>query len=220
MTDLTARVDHLVVHAATLDEGAAWCERTLGVAPQPGGRHPTMGTHNLLLALGSGAYLEIIAVDAAAKPPPHARWFAMDDPARRSHLQHGPALVHFVVNTPDIAAALRQCPYDLGAAREATRGALRWKISLRNDGALHEDGLIPTLIEWCGAHPSAGMPPSGLGLRALNFEHPQAERIEAAHAAVGLRGGAIALRYVPAGRMRLSANLVRSDGQSIELSSL
>ncbi|MCC2632927.1 MAG: hypothetical protein K0S48_813, partial [Ramlibacter sp.] len=28
---MEARIDHLVVAAANLDEGAAWCEATLGV---------------------------------------------------------------------------------------------------------------------------------------------------------------------------------------------
>ena len=49
-------VDHLVVAAATLDEGVAWCERTLGVTPAPGGKHALFGTHNRLLAIGSAAF--------------------------------------------------------------------------------------------------------------------------------------------------------------------
>jgi len=53
--------DHLVVAARTLDEGAAWCEATLGVVPAPGGKHPLMATHNRLLAIeeeleGAGTY--------------------------------------------------------------------------------------------------------------------------------------------------------------------
>ena len=36
---MAARVDHLVVAAASLEEGAAWCEATLGVAPAAGGEH-------------------------------------------------------------------------------------------------------------------------------------------------------------------------------------
>ncbi|MFO0004298.1 MAG: VOC family protein, partial [bacterium] len=51
-------VDHLVLGAATLEEGIAWAERMLGATPQPGGRHPQWGTHNALLSLGHGAYLE------------------------------------------------------------------------------------------------------------------------------------------------------------------
>ena len=42
-------LDHLVVAAATLDDGIAWCERTLGHVPQAGGRHAFMGTHNRIL---------------------------------------------------------------------------------------------------------------------------------------------------------------------------
>ena len=60
-------VDHLVVAAATLAQGVAWCEATLGLTPGPGGKHPLMGTHNRLLKIATAAfpeaYLEIIAID-------------------------------------------------------------------------------------------------------------------------------------------------------------
>jgi hypothetical protein len=56
-----------VVLAASLDQGVAWCEATLGVTPGPGGEHPLMGTHNRLLRIATAshprAYLEIIAVN-------------------------------------------------------------------------------------------------------------------------------------------------------------
>lgn len=65
-----AGVDHLVVMAAPLAEGAAWCEATLGVTPGPGGEHPLMGTHNRLINITSPAfttaYLEIIAINSVA----------------------------------------------------------------------------------------------------------------------------------------------------------
>ena len=38
-----------------------------GVAPQPGGKHVAMGTHNALLRLGERVYLEIIAIDPEAR---------------------------------------------------------------------------------------------------------------------------------------------------------
>ena len=61
-----AVVDHLVVAAASLEDGVRWCEATLGVTPGPGGRHPLMGTHNRLFAIGSDTFpqvfFEIIAV--------------------------------------------------------------------------------------------------------------------------------------------------------------
>ena len=47
------QLDHLVVAARSLDEGAAWCEATLGIVPGPGGKHPLMGTHNRLFPIAS-----------------------------------------------------------------------------------------------------------------------------------------------------------------------
>ena len=46
-----AELDHLVVAAATLEQGCDWLESGLGVRPQPGGKHVAMGTHNALLRL-------------------------------------------------------------------------------------------------------------------------------------------------------------------------
>jgi hypothetical protein len=56
--------------AASLAEGVAWCEATLGVTPGPGGEHPLMGTHNRLLRIATpdfpNAYFEIIAINPVA----------------------------------------------------------------------------------------------------------------------------------------------------------
>jgi hypothetical protein len=82
ITGAATAVDHLVVAAATLEQGVAWCEATLGVTPGPGGRHALMGTHNRLLNLGSAAfphsYLEIIAIDPEAPAPGHAAGQAVE----------------------------------------------------------------------------------------------------------------------------------------------
>ena len=49
---VSCHVDHIVVTAASLEEGAEFVVQALGVRPQPGGEHERMGTHNLVLRLG------------------------------------------------------------------------------------------------------------------------------------------------------------------------
>ncbi|WP_409034146.1 VOC family protein [Roseateles saccharophilus] len=168
-------LDHLVVGAATLEEGVAWCERVLGVTPGPGGKHALMGTHNRLLNISGPnhprAYLEIIAIDPEAPPPSRARWFDLDQPALRERLAQGPGLIHWVSRVPNLDAALanwRGEGVDAGEAIEASRGNLRWRIGLREDGRRLRREALPVLIEWGEAHPTDGMADSGVQL--LGFE--------------------------------------------------
>jgi len=168
-------LDHLVVGAATLEEGVAWCERVLGVTPVPGGKHALMGTHNGLLNISSPhfprAYLEIIAIDPEAPPPGRARWFDLDQPTVREALARGPGLIHWVSRVPNLDAALanwRGEGVDAGEAVEASRGNLRWRIALREDGRRLRREALPVLIEWGQAHPTDTMPASGVQL--LGFE--------------------------------------------------
>ena len=177
---MSVQLDHLVVAAATLAQGVAWCEATLGVTPGPGGRHDFMGTHNRLLKIATdthpGAYLEIIAIDPEAPPPRRARWFGLDDPVLRARLRSGPCLIHFVARSTRLAAQ-RQALVDTGhdpgtpvaASRATPHGVLSWDILVRDDGALVCGGTLPTLIQWHSAHPTDFMPESGVTLRALSL---------------------------------------------------
>src|SRR6218665_722807 len=103
---MKARIDHLVVVAASLAEGVAWCERTLSITPGPGGEHPLMGTHNRLFRIATvnfpRAYFEIIAVNPNCPQPVPARvgrWFDMDNAVMMARvMKDGPQLAHFVAN--------------------------------------------------------------------------------------------------------------------------
>lgn len=171
-------LDHLVVAARTLEDGVAWCEATLGITPGPGGRHPLLGTHNRLFAIGNTlcprAYLEIIAIDPRAQPPMRSRWFDLDNAAVREAIVHEPRLVHWVAACTGIDSQvqrLRRLGADpgvvLAAERETPAGMLRWRISVRDDGARLFDGALPTLIEWGERHPSEAMAASGVRLVSL-----------------------------------------------------
>jgi hypothetical protein len=218
-----ARIDHLVVVAQTLEQGVQWCERTLGVTPGPGGKHPLMGTHNRLLRIATvdypRAYLEIIAPDPDADPQargPGRRWFDMDDGKLLQTVQReGPRLVHFVANVPDIGAATSAWAgrgIDRGEALRASRmtpkGLLQWRITVREDGRRLFNGCLPTLIEWEEIHPAAGMGDSGLALQSLQVTHADAPLLRDAFEAVGLHG--VGLAQGPA---NLCATLLTPKGR-------
>ena len=210
------RLDHLVVMADTLAQGAAWCEATLGVAAAPGGEHPLFGTHNRLLTIESPAfplaYLEIIAINPEATGDRQTgaaglkRWFDMDDAALREQVRaHGPRLIHWVARVPDLqeaAARLAMLEIDRGEVLRASRmtpaGLLEWQITVRPDGRRLFDGCLPTLIEWGAVHPAAGMPPSGLALQSLALKHPRAAALSEACAAIGFAAIAIHSAAQPA----------------------
>jgi hypothetical protein len=201
-----ARLDHLVIAARSLDEGARWCEATFGVASQPGGAHPSMGTHNRLMKIASAAfprsYLEIIAIDpkakaraASARGAGRHRWFDLDDAdLQLALLRRGPRLVHFVAAVDHAATAqhaLASQRIDRGplvaASRDTAAGRLSWRITVRDDGQRLFYGALPTLIEWGPVHPCDSMAESGVGLRSLELAHPRTSDLEAALHAIDLR---------------------------------
>jgi len=200
------RIDHLVVLAASLDEGVQWCENLLGITPGPGGEHALMGTHNRLFTLASpafpAAYLEIIAIHSGApctRPTGAKRWFDMDDRELQRQLEtSGPQLAHFVASTPQAAAgvrALARLGLDRGevlaASRMTEKGLLRWKITVREDGQRLFYGTLPSLIEWGEVHPTQAMTPSGVTLQSLQARHPRPDTLRAAYQAIGLADVAV-----------------------------
>ena len=162
-------LDHLVIAARDLDEGSAWVAQRLGAAPVPGGKHDTMGTHNRILSLGPGRFLEVISVDPAAPAPGRPRWFDMDAPALRERLARGPALIHWVERTASLEAELEAYPPGFEIIAFG-RGNYRWRMALRPDGARPAGGTLPTLIQWEGAHPADSLPESGVRLERFTHE--------------------------------------------------
>ena len=171
---MTLRFDHIAVVAPSLDEGCAHVRDCLGIEMPGGGAHPFMGTHNRLMALGPESYLEVIAIDPDAPAPARPRWFDLD------RFDGAPCIGTWVLGVPDLDAALSAAPAASGAAIPMTRGALSWRISVADDGALPMDGAFPTLIEWpVGPHPAGGMVDLGCRLTRLTVAHPEAAQIDA-----------------------------------------
>ena len=184
---IRATFDHLVVAAATLEQGEDHLESLLGVRPQRGGKHVAMGTHNSLLKLDERSFLEVIAIDPDGAAPARPRWFALDTDALQASLREAPRLIHWVARTDDIDAARRVCPIDPGDVHPMARGAFAWLITIPADGHLPGNGVLPTLIQWADArHPADTMPESRLRLAALAGAHPEPGAMHAALAALSL----------------------------------
>jgi hypothetical protein len=193
MTAHSLRLDHLVISARTLDEGTQYVADTLGVAPAGGGAHPLMRTHNRLLNLWGGVYLEVIAIDPQAAEPAdgaatRARLFALDNPATQARLEKGPYLSHWVarVDRPRRLATWQiQYPQRIAPIVPMTRGDFSWGLSVPDDGTFPAwqgagDGVLPSLIQWdTPRHPSALLPETDIALKALKAMHPQADTIAA-----------------------------------------
>ena len=199
---MKAQIDHLVIAANTLEEGVAWCKRTLGITPGPGGEHPLMGTHNRLFSIATAqyptAYFEIIAINKeadCARKPGDKRWFDLDNETLQSSLkQNGPQLIHFVASTPralPAIEALASLGIDRGellvASRMTTHGLLSWKMTVRGDGQRLMHGTLPTLIEWGNVHPTHHMAASGVTLQSLTASLPDADGLRAAYTAINLQ---------------------------------
>jgi hypothetical protein len=191
-------LDHLVVAAQSLEEGSEFVREHLGLELQDGGRHERMGTHNRLLRLDSGRYLEVIAVDPNGIKPLVPRWFGLDS------FVGPPRLVHWVARAKaDDLEGLRLPEH--GPVHQMTRGPLSWKITVPGDGRLPGDGLIPTLIAWDAGsrHPSEVLNEGGCCLLKLEGTHPDANWISKRLATLGL----VDLITVKSGPVSLRATL-------------
>jgi len=111
----------------------------LGFTVVPGGRH-AVGTHNALIALADGAYIELIAFH---EPYPQHRWWAA--------LGRGGGLVDYCLQTDDLAAdtaAFRRAGVAMTDPKPSVRTrpdgyAVKWVLAL-SEGA--QRGVAPFLI--------------------------------------------------------------------------
>jgi len=204
-----AVLDHLVVAAATLEQGESYIETRLGVRPTRGGKHVAMGTHNSLLRLGPKIYLEVIAIDPEAAAPQRPRWFGLDTAALRAELRDAPRLLHWVARTEDIDAA-RAAYGAAGEVHTMTRGDFEWQMTIPGNGELPGGGVLPTLIQWKSErHPTDAMPDAGVRVAALGGAHPEPAAIRSVLAALSL---ADAVKITFAAKPRLAAMLQTGRG--------
>lgn len=170
---MSLRLDHLAVSAGSRDAARAYVEDALGVSMQTGGIHDRFGTHNHLLGLQDGLYLEAISINPDAPEPDRPRWFDLDN------FTGPPRLTNWICAVPDMAAAIQRWP-DAGDAIDLQRGDLRWQMAVPQSGALPFRGTFPALIQWAGQlHPAQMLDTADVRLTMLTVQNPQADALRA-----------------------------------------
>ena len=163
-------LDHLAVGCEQLEDGVAWVEDVLGITMEPGGQHPYYGTHNCLMGLAPGLYLEVIAKDPSAAPTGRAAWFGLDD------FTGPPRLANWLCRADDMTGFVAIT----GPSVSLSRGDLRWETTVPVDGALPMGGGFPSLIRWGAGMipPPDRLPDSGCRLAGLTVTHPKGAWLE------------------------------------------
>lgn len=180
------RLDHIVIAVRDLAQ-VMLDYRALGFTVLTGGQHPGRTSHNALVVLADGAYLEFIAWQA---PALNERWY-------RVHAEHGDGLVDFALLPNDTAIAL-------AAARARGLTTLTGPL----DGSrLRPDG---ERLQWQTArHATPDLPflCGDITPRALRVPEGEARRHE--NGAQGVASLAVAVQDLDASLTRYQALLGR-----------
>ena len=165
-------LDHIVVSGLSLCEASDYVESSLGVRMQDGGAHERFATHNRLLGLAGGIYLEAIAVDPKKKKPPYPRWFNLDN------FRGEPRITNWVCRSKNIKNALESKIFNKYEIVKMKRNHLYWLMALPRSGNLPFDGSYPALLEWRTKSPSAILIPSGCKLKHMTIFHPEYTKLK------------------------------------------
>lgn len=170
---MTLELDHLAVAGVTLDAATTHIEQSLGEPMQPGGEHAVFHTHNTLMGLADGLYLEAISINPTAPTPDRARWFDLD------RFSGTPRLCNWICRCENLDAALAELPDGFGAPVALQRGDLRWRMAVPKSGVLPFDNCAPALIEWqTQDHPARMLRTAPLRLTELRISHPDATELD------------------------------------------
>jgi hypothetical protein len=167
-------VDHLVYSVPDLESGVAAVEGLLGVRAQMGGQHLGRGSHNALLGLGEGMYLEIVAPDPDQPPPPRPRWFSLDTIT-------SPRLFTWAMKSSRLHERWQEAftqGISFGRVSTGTRtrmdgSTLSWEFT--DPATVLCDGVVPFLIDWGDSPHPADSAPGGATLLSFRAEHPDPE---------------------------------------------
>lgn len=170
-------IDHLVYVVTDLQQGMQTIEALLGCPVIYGGQHLSQGTHNALVNLGNGCYLELLAIDPANTSITSPRWMGVD-------VFDVPQLSRWALKSNQLeqdAAILQQTNPAMGCiengSRQRTDGSnLTWGIIMPLPQPTIE--LLPFMVDWKDSvHPTADLE-EHCQLISMQATHPSPTHIQ------------------------------------------
>jgi len=193
-----AQIDHVMLGINDLERGMDAFEQLTGVRPAYGGKHPG-GTHNALVSLGEGTYLEIIAVQRGVAPP--GEYAGLEQ-------LHKLTPIGWAVSAKD-SAELRNRLTSAGmAVTEPTAGSRTTPagttLSWQTFGLENNLDEAPFFIVWSSqaAHPSSTSP-AGCKLQRWRVAGPQQKALDQLRRILDLR---VDVAAAPSTSLHLSLN--------------
>jgi hypothetical protein len=175
---VSVTTDHVLVAVRDLTEAAKRFETMYGLRALDGGRHPGVGTANMIVPLGS-SYLELIAVVDQAEG-------ARSATTRRISraVEDGRTFATWAVRTEHLDAVREhlqkaglELPPVIAGARERPDGVtLRWRTQMLVTPG--DPSVLPFVIEWqvpAGQHPAQAPvehPSKARGIRTVRLGDP------------------------------------------------
>ncbi len=203
-------LDHLIVAGPDLAGLVSAFARLTGARAVAGGRHAGQGTHNALVGLGPGRYLELLAPDPEQADGDFRAGIAhLTAPALHTWCARAGVADGDADGVTDRIAAIGLSPRRLPMSRRRPDGVtLRWELVFA-DGHPY-GGLLPFFIDWMGSpHPSGQLAPQ-LACTGLALAHPDPEGLRQALDALGGRPADV--RIEPAAAPALTATWLGSTG--------
>lgn len=172
------KIDHIVYCVHKLEEDLPKLEKILGVKFSPGGRHLSEGTKNVLLNLGGGTYLEVLAVDEANLDVRAPRWMGID-------LLSEPQITRWSLKTSDPerdSKIVKGYNDEMGVLKGGQRitasgNKLAWDLIMPLSEP--EVEVMPFFTDWSksAVHPTDALPELCKVLN-LTLVHPEPESVK------------------------------------------